>query len=116
MDKEEELKLKYTNDLRACETREDQLKWNKTKVFQEIDDYIKDTEYWAGKLPYGREAIAEAYRNFQEESWELEDQFRQERTKIMNEMEELEQNYKKERRHLENYKERFRGHGRDIHR
>lgn len=102
MDKEEELKLAYTKELRICEEKEDQLAWNKTKVFQEMDDYIKETEYWSGKLPYGREALSEAYRNFQNESSEIEELFHRERKKIMNEIDALEQNYKKELRNLEN--------------
>ncbi|ALS01753.1 hypothetical protein ATZ33_10315 [Enterococcus silesiacus] len=102
MDKEEELKLEYMKEVRICEEKENQLAWNKRKIFQEIDDYVKETEYWAGKLPYGREAISEAYHHFQNESLELEDRFHQERKKIMNEMEELEENYRKELRNLEN--------------
>lgn len=102
MDKEEELKLEYLKEVRICEEKEDQLAWNKTKVFQEIDDYVKETEYWAGRLPFGREAITEAYHHFQNESLELEDRFHQERKKIMNELEELEENYRKELRNLEN--------------
>lgn len=101
MDKEE-LKLEYMKEVRICEEKEDQLAWNKSKVFQEIDDYVKETEYWAGKLPFGREAISEAYHHFQNESLALEDRFHQERKKIINELEELEENYRKELRNLEN--------------
>lgn len=102
MDKEEELKLDYMKEVRMCEEKEDQLAWHKTKVFQEIDDYINETEYWAGQLPFGREAISEAYHHFQNESMALEDLFHRERKKILNELEELEQNYQKELRNLEN--------------
>ncbi|GGC89802.1 hypothetical protein [Enterococcus wangshanyuanii] len=102
MDKEEELKLEYTKELRICEEKEEQLAWSKAKIFQEIDDYIQETEYWAGRLPFGREAISEAYRNFQHESSELEDHFHLAKRKLMNEMDALEQNYKKELYNLEN--------------
>lgn len=101
MDREEKLKQEYINALRMFEDREDQLVRNKTKVFQEIDDYIQETDYWAGRLPFGREAFPEAYHNFERESSELEEQFHQKRKKLINQMEDLEQNYRNELRRLD---------------
>lgn len=101
MDREEELRQEYVKELRMYEDKEEQLAQNKTKVFQEIDDYIKETDYWAGRLPYGREAFPETYRNFERESEELEEHFHQERKKLIDQVEDLEQNYKKELRFLE---------------